>query len=286
MFGTSAKVEKVEMELANKVNHLEHEYVKFLKSSQKESFLRDFTLTRKVKRSIYGKFRRFQEVLLMGQHFIFLLVGFVEKIKNIFMWYHYEKTKFLLTILLLAFAVLSILPLRLLCMGLLLRTMRKGMKYHQVTQDINRVIIIELLRTIIDENNYGYVKIFFKDHARNFDASNQETQAFFRKTRDCLSQWLGIVYDPDIIHEKSPNMATLVKNLSKCKKKFKIRADICLKYKFNIEWSKSESSIAKAMKMVSGFILSVPSDKFIIGVQTVAGGEEEEEEDMDELLDF
>lgn len=80
-------------------------------------------------------------------------------------------------------------------------------------------------------------------------------------------------------------MAAFVNNLSKCKTKFKIKPEICQKYKFNIEWSRSESSATKISKIISGFILNVPSDKFIMGVKTIAT-EESEEEDNEEFLDL
>ena len=89
-------------------------------------------------------------MLLMGQYAIFVMVNIVEKIKNIFMWYHYEKTQFFLMLIVTAFMITSILPMRIVCLGVLLKVMRKGKKHHQRTQDINRVILIELIRALIE----------------------------------------------------------------------------------------------------------------------------------------
>ena len=85
----------------------------------------------------------------MGQYMVFLIVNFIEKVKNLFMWHHYDKTKFFCMILLGILLVLKMLPLRLVFLVGILRSLKKGVHYHKHTQDINKVITIELVRVII-----------------------------------------------------------------------------------------------------------------------------------------
>lgn len=85
-------------------------------------------------------------------------------------------------------------------------------------------------------------------------------------------------------------MEQFIKNLSKCKTQFLIKQEICKRYKFSLEWSKNDKSAARLMKLVYGFIITIPSDKMIMGVKTVAEEEEEKEKEEDgrvgEFLDF
>lgn len=90
------------------------------------------------------------------------LVTIIEKVKNIFTWYHYQKTRLFFLILAGCVFALLILPVRLILFCVLLKMMLKGAKYHANIQDINKVIIIELIRIIIRENNFSYMSLFFR----------------------------------------------------------------------------------------------------------------------------
>jgi len=41
-----------------------------------------------------------------------------------------------------------------------------------------------------------------------------------------------------------------------------------------LEWSKTESSVKKYFDVIYGFIVTMPSDKYIMGVKTVSGNED------------
>lgn len=69
-------------------------------------------------------------------------------------------------------------------------------------------------------------------------------------------------------------MADFVKNLSKCKVKYKILPEICQKYGFNLEWSKTENSLKRFFDVIYGFIVTIPSDKYIMGVKTINNNDE------------
>lgn len=68
-------------------------------------------------------------------------------------------------------------------------------------------------------------------------------------------------------------MAELINNLTKCKVKYKIRKEICQQYGFSLEWAKNESSTTKTFNLIYGFIVTIPSDKYIMGVKTVTGND-------------
>lgn len=118
--------------------------------------------------------------------------------------------------------------------GIVIRTMKKGVKYHANIQDINRAIVIELIRIIIRENNFNYTALFFREHFRPIDFKNAETGVFFKTCNDLLSDWLEVKIDMAEVMRRSSNMSEVVTNLSKCKTKYKIKKEICQQFGFNI----------------------------------------------------
>lgn len=116
-----------------------------------------------------------------------------------------------------------ILPARIILFCLLLKMMLKGSKYHANIQDINKVIIIELVRIIIRENNFSYMNVFFKEHYRPLDFQNGETVIFFKTCNQLISDWLEVKINMEEVVKKSSNMTEFMINLSKCKTKYKIR---------------------------------------------------------------
>lgn len=111
----------------------------------------------------------------------------LEKIKNLFIWYHYKKTKLLFWIIAAAVFILMILPIRLILFAAVLKMMKKGSKYHANIQDINKVIIIELVRIIIRENNFNNMSLYFKEHFRPYNFRTLEAETFVKTCKDELS---------------------------------------------------------------------------------------------------
>jgi len=62
-------------------------------------------------------------------------------------------------------------------------------------------------------------------------------------------------------------MNDMLEALSHCSRRFLIKEEICLKYKFNLEWSRGVSSLTKALMVAYGFLLNIPSDRNIRGVK-------------------
>lgn len=77
----------------------------------------------------------------------------------------------------------------------------------------------------------------------------------------------------------------MVELFSNCKKRLLIPIEICNKYGFNSEWSMRLSSLTKISLLIYGFIISVPSDRSILGVrreescEKIEGSSGDEEED-------
>ena len=61
----------------------------------------------------------------------------------------------------------------------------------------------------------------------------------------------------------------LTNKLCRSKEKFTIPLDYCLKHGFSPEWSKQKNAISEFGKLVYGFLVTIPSDKHIMGVKTV-----------------
>lgn len=133
--------------------YLKEELVKRREDIEKEHFVEEFQLTRKNKRSIYKKYKRLQQILFQAQTLIYKLVTVIEKFKNLFIWYYYQKTKVFFLILVMILVGLLVLPLRFILLIALFRTMKKGEAYHRKTQEINKMIILQLFRVIVEENN-------------------------------------------------------------------------------------------------------------------------------------
>jgi hypothetical protein len=57
------------------------------------------------------------------------LVNFIEKIKNIFIWYHHKKTLQAYMIFLAIFGVIIFIPVRVMFLVLLIKKLSSGKKY-------------------------------------------------------------------------------------------------------------------------------------------------------------
>ena len=57
--------------------------------------------------------------------------------------------------------------------------------------------------------------------------------------------------------------------MCKSKSRIIIPIDVCNKYGFSPEWSKNKNTLSKVFKLIYGFLITIPSDKHIMGVKTV-----------------
>ena len=58
-----------------------------------------------------------------------------------------------------------------------------------------------------------------------------------------------------------------------------------MKHGFNIEWSRKKSTSSEIGKLIYGFLVTIPSDKHIMGVKTIHDGDDEDEEE-DEFMNI
>ena len=135
--------------------------------------MEEFELTRKNKRNIYKKYKRLQYILLQGQNALFNIVNIIEKIKNLFTWYYYEKTKVFFLFLLLALAAFIVLPLRFIMLVGLFKSMGKGKIYHKRTQEFNKIIIYELFKVVINENHLKVMQQYITNYSKEISQDSR-----------------------------------------------------------------------------------------------------------------
>lgn len=136
-----ARYTKISEWLGKKNEKIENEYSSNFGKLVKKAFLDEFELTRKKKRNIYKKYKRLAEILLRCQNLALFIVSIFEKTKNVFIWYHYEKTKLLFLGLLGLLLLFVCIPFRLIAIFLLFNSIKKGLKYHNRVQDINCIVL-------------------------------------------------------------------------------------------------------------------------------------------------
>jgi hypothetical protein len=62
-------------------------------------------------------------------------------------------------------------------------------------------------------------------------------------------------------------MNEVINYLSDCKKRFIIPEEVCHRYRFNIEWSQTVSSLGRLLIQIYGFIMNTPSDRNVLGIK-------------------
>lgn len=80
-------------------------------------------------------------MLLRGQLYLTELVNLTEKVKNIFIWYHHNKTKELLLLLLVVLAVIVFIPIRLILLVMIYKMFSRGCTHRNRTREVNRIIL-------------------------------------------------------------------------------------------------------------------------------------------------
>jgi len=95
----------------------------------------------KKKRNIYKKYKRLQEYIYKAQNSLMQLVNFIEKVKNIFTWYHYKKSHIVFYMLLLFLIVIIFVPIKVILVYLLYKQFKKGATYSEKTMKHNQAIL-------------------------------------------------------------------------------------------------------------------------------------------------
>ena len=132
--------------------------VAFKAEAERRQFLEKFNLRTKKKRNIIEKYQRFTYWLLKGQLVLTEIVTLIEKIKNFFTWEHHRKTYDIFVGLLVVLAVVLLVPIRPIMLFAWYRTLRKGLSYRNRTRTLNRLILSEVFRIFVDENNFNDMK--------------------------------------------------------------------------------------------------------------------------------
>jgi hypothetical protein len=73
----------------------------------------------------------------------------------------------------------------------------------------------------------------------------------------------------------STNMREFVCNLSACKRKLEVKKEIVEKYKLSFNFEQPKAS---HLSLIYGFLITIPSDKTVLGVKTINNKEEDADE--------
>jgi hypothetical protein len=117
-------------------------------------------------------------MLLRGQLILTEFVTLSEKIKNIFLWYHHRKTKEMLIVISILLAVLIFIPIKLILLIGIYKMFRRGLIYRTKVRETNKIILVELFHSILEEHNLQEYKAFLIDRNRPFEKKSLEYAHF------------------------------------------------------------------------------------------------------------
>ena len=69
------------------------------------------------------------------------LVNYIEKVKNIFKWYHHKKTRIVYIGLVLFLVIIVFIPIRFILLVVVYKTFKKGQVYYEKTKIYNEKVI-------------------------------------------------------------------------------------------------------------------------------------------------
>ncbi len=124
------------------------------------------------------KYQRLHEVLLKGQLVLTEGVTICEKVKNIFCWYHHQKTGKLLILLVVALVVIVFIPIRLILLLAIYRAFKKGLTFRSRTKELNRVVLLAVLRVVGEEMSNAELRPWLNDPSRPVDRRSGEWSGF------------------------------------------------------------------------------------------------------------
>ena len=148
------------------------------------------------------------------------------------------------------------------------------------------MIILELFRVIVEENNLKNFHQYLLHQQKKIEKqNNSEYVVFAKKVKDTFQNSLQLQYNNEKMFESAQSIKDILNYLCKSKEKFLLPAELCVKHGFNIEWSRKKSTSSEIVKLIYGFLVTIPSDKHIMGVKTIHDGDDEDDEE-DEFMNI
>jgi len=186
----------------------------------------------KKKRNIYKKYKRLQEVLLKLQNAIMEVVNYLEKVKNLFTWYHHKKTRIVYLGLVGVLFVVVFVPIRFLLLIVVYKKFKKGKLYYRQTIEYNEAVVSEIFSLTQRENKLTDMGQYLSNDGKLLNKKDPDYLVFEKKVKENLQTILGIDFNPKVF-EIAKNIKELKSYLSLCKKRYKIPMPICRKYELN-----------------------------------------------------
>ena len=72
------------------------------------------------------------------------LVNFIEKVKNLFTWYHYKKSHVFFCLMLLALVIIIFIPIKVILIYMLYKMFKSGKKFSEKTMRHNQTVLKEV----------------------------------------------------------------------------------------------------------------------------------------------
>ncbi|EAR85425.2 transmembrane protein, putative (macronuclear) [Tetrahymena thermophila SB210] len=213
---------------------------------------------------IFSKVKKYKKYLGYLTYLMFHLISFVEKLKNLICWYHYQKTYIFLIYASLSIFLYLVIPFNLVFAALTIKRLLKGMKFYKIVKKHNQ----RLIRLFVQE----IVKKFFPEFSDNIKHPDKEwpqnCYTFLSLNKKMVEQVTQLfkfkVKDDLLIQYKSMN--DLCNYLTSTHEIIYLPKSVLVKDFQNIQdkekFIKKKPLIIKVFSHIYYFIYNIPSDYY------------------------
>ena len=217
--------------------------------------------------NIFSKYKRLQQNLFIIRCTVLMVVGTVEKLKNLLNWTQPRKTLLFMAICTATYIVVGNFPMRYLMMAGVTVLMLKNKNYYSKLYSYNRLLVYEILRiSAHQDGDFGDFKMYLLDPNKQFDFSKSYMGNFQKKVTENLENLTDIEVPVHLFSEH--NSVILIQNFlmtlpSKIRINKNIRRELGL-YDIHPSCFTDGSTGKRIMNTLYSFLYNVPSDRYLL----------------------
>lgn len=151
--------------------------------------------------NIFSKYKRLQKNLFMIRFVILIVVGTVEKLKNLLNWTQPRKTLTFLCICVALFIFVGNFPIRYMLIAALVFLMIRNRGYYKKLYNYNRLVIYEVIRITAgnEGGEFSDFRQYLREPTKQFDLSKSYINHFQKKLSENLENLTDIEVPPNLI---------------------------------------------------------------------------------------
>ncbi|KAL4462928.1 hypothetical protein ABPG72_019580 [Tetrahymena utriculariae] len=213
---------------------------------------------------IFSKVKKYKKYLGYLSYLMFHLISFVEKLKNLICWYHYQKTYNFLVYAGLSIILYLIIPFNLVFATLIIKRLLKGRKFYKIVKNHNK----KLVKSFV----YEIIKKFFPEFSDNIKNPDKEWPSncytflsLNKKIVEQITQLFKFKVKDDLLTQYK-TMNDLCNYLTSTHEIIYLPKSVLVKDFQNIQdkekFIKKKPLITKIFSHVYSFIYNIPSDYY------------------------